>query len=123
MSVGVRTRIKVWVEGVEEFEGELVKFYAPLTVTDVVKRLPIEGMAGLWDFGVYISTDISRGAERVVEIVEEGDIVYWPPSRAIGLIFKRARPYAQTVKVGKIYGNIGKLSTTRAGARVRMLKL
>jgi len=122
MSAPVRLPVKVWVEGVGDYEAELIKFFAPATVTELARLLPIEGMAGLWDYAVYVETRVARGAEKPTDNVEPGDIVFWPPAGAIGFVFKKAKPYAQTVKVGRLYGDPAALAKTRAGARVRILK-
>jgi len=122
-SVPVRVPVKVWIEGVGEYEAELIKFLAPATVTELVRLLPIEGMAGLWDYAVYIETRIARGAEKPAEEVNYGDIIFWPPAGALGFVFKKAKPYAQTVKVGKLSGDLTALARTRPGARVRVLKV
>lgn len=105
-----------------EYEAELIKFLAPATMTELARLLPIEGMAGLWDYAVYIETRLARGAEKPVEGVEHGDMIFWPPAGALGFVFKKAKPYAQTVKVGKLYGDLTALAKTRAGAKVRVIK-
>ncbi len=122
MSVPIRVPVKVWIENVGEYEAELIKFLAPATVTELVRLLPIEGMAGLWDYAVYIETHVVRGAERSVEEVEHGDMIFWPPTGALGFVFKKAKPYAQTVKVGKLSGDLTVLAKTRPGVRIRVIK-
>ncbi|RLG05290.1 MAG: hypothetical protein DRN68_08865, partial [Thaumarchaeota archaeon] len=62
-----RIPIRVAFEGAGEYEGELVRFYAPITVQQLLKLLPIEGAVAKWDYAVYFQIDLRRGAEREVK--------------------------------------------------------
>lgn len=117
-----RVKVRITVEGVGEFEGELIRFYAPLTVQELLRRLPLEGFAAKWDYGVYFEIGVYRGAEKTVKRVRAGDILYWPPRGYIVLAFRDTTPPAQMVKVGEFKGDFKMLELTRSGARVRILK-
>ena len=110
------------MEGAGSFEGELIRIYAPLTVQEFFRKLPIEGFAAKWDYAVYIQTDVRRGAEKTIKTVKAGDILYWPMGGYMALAFKDTEPPAQMVKIGEFSGDYERLRSVRPGARVRVEK-
>ena len=118
-----RIPIKIEIEGVGEFKGELIRFHEPSTIQEILKNLPIEGAAALWDYAIYFQTDIERGVEKQVTRIKAGDILYWPPRKYILLAFADAAPPAQMMKIGEFSGEFDKLKEMRPGARVRISKI
>ncbi len=118
-----RIPIRIEIEKIGEFEGELIRFHAPSTVQQIIKSLPLEGAGALWDYAVYFQTDISRGLEKQVSRVKAGDILYWPPRRYILLAYAEAAPPAQMMKIGEFKGDFEKLKNLRPGARIRIAKV
>ncbi len=118
-----RIPIKIEIENIGSFDGELIRFYAPMTVRDLLKILPIGGAVALWDYAIYFQIGLSRGAEKPVNRIKPGDILYWPPGDCIALAFAEASPPAQVTKVGEFKGDYDRLRATRPGSRIRMLKL
>jgi len=118
-----RIPIKIEIEGVGEFKGELIRFHAPSTIQEILKNLPIEGAAALWDYAIYFQTDIERGVEKQITRIRAGDILYWPPRKYILLAFADAAPPAQIMKIGEFSGEFDKLKEMRPGARVRISKI
>lgn len=117
-----RTPVRIVVERVGELKGELVRIYAPITVETLARKLPLEGFAAKWEFGVYFQINIARGAEKEVRRVKAGDIGYWPPSQAICLFFADATPPAQMVKIGNITDDPKILSNAKSGSRIRIVR-
>ena len=110
--------IEVEVEGVGKLRGELKRYLSPMTVDEVVKRLPLSGVAAMWDNAMYMQVEMRRGAEKPARSIEPGDILYWPPSSAIVFVFKPGPPPPQSVKIGKLLDEPTKLESTRPGCRV-----
>ena len=75
--------IRISVAGLGVAEGELVRFYAPLTVERLMSRLPLEGRAHPIRGGYSFIVDIKRGEEKSVREVEAGTIAYWPMGNSI----------------------------------------
>ncbi len=113
-------RVRILVEGAGEFQGELIRIHAPLTVQEFSRRLPIEGFAAKWDYAVYIQTEVKRGAEKAIKSIKKGDILYWPMGGYLALAFKDYGAPAQMVKIGEFSGEYGRLEAVRPGARVRV---
>ncbi|MDJ0271727.1 MAG: cyclophilin-like fold protein [Candidatus Caldarchaeum sp.] len=117
---GARIPIVVHVEGLEQVEGELHRFAAPLTVEEVVKRLPIEGFVARWQNAVYIITEIRRGVEKSVTKLEKGDIFYWSPEQALGIALSQHAAPSQTIKIGSVGKGADEISKARVGAMMRI---
>ena len=117
-----RVPVEVIVENIGKFEGELIRFYAPLTVQEIVRMLPIEGAAALWDYAVYFEIGISRGLEKEVKKVKPGDILFWPPRSYVLLAFAEAMPAAQMMKIGEFKGDYSKLKEARPGSKIVIRK-
>jgi len=117
-----RVPVEVIVENIGKFEGELIRFYAPLTVQEIVRMLPIEGAAALWDYAVYFEIGISRGLEKEVKKVKPGDMLFWPPRSYVLLAFAEAMPAAQMMKIGEFKGDYSKLKEVRPGSKIVIRK-
>lgn len=116
----MRIPIKIDVENVGILEGEFVRFYAPLTIRDLLKMMPIEGFAARWEYTVYIQINLKKGAEKITEKINPGDILYWPPGPYLLLSFRAASPPSQVVKIGKIEKNYEILQQVKPGSRIRL---
>lgn len=113
-----RIPIEIHVENVGKFEGELIRFHAPLTIQEIVRKLPIEGAAALWDYAVYFGVEVHRGLEKEVKKVKPGDILFWPPRSYILLVFAEAVPAAQMMKIGEFSGDYERLRGVKPGSRI-----
>ncbi|MDH5363517.1 MAG: cyclophilin-like fold protein [Aigarchaeota archaeon] len=122
MTFEPRIALRILAEGAPEIKGEFVRVFAPVTVDHLVKRLPLEGMAGKWGSAVYFETAVKRGAEKPVRRMKAGEIGYWPPQSAICLYHKDQAPPAQMVKVGLMLDDPSPLGNVRPGGRVRLLR-
>jgi len=116
----MRIPVNISIEGVGILEGELVRFYAPLTVRDLLKIMPLEGFAARWDYAVYIQINLMRGAEKIIDKINSGDILYWPPGPYILVAFREATPPSQMVRVGRVEKNFEELEKVRPGSRIRI---
>lgn len=116
----MRIPVNISIEDVGILEGELLRFYAPLTVRDLLKIMPLEGFAARWDYAVYIQINLKRGAEKIIDKINSGDILYWPPGPYILIAFREATPPSQIVRVGRVEKNFEELEKVRPGSRIRI---
>jgi hypothetical protein len=101
-----------------------------LTAAAVWDGLPIEGMANTWGDEIYFSTPIALGLEAGQEVVERGDLGYWPPGKAICIFFgptpasrgDEIRPASPVTVFGRIVGDTSALKTVQEGSRVRLVR-
>jgi len=94
----------------------------------IASRLPVSGTGARWGDEVYFSTDITLPPEDPVEVVEAGDIGYWPPGRAICLFWGPApashgneiRPASPVNIIGRVEGDLSALGEVRDGDLVTL---
>ncbi len=103
---------------------------ARLNETDTARKvweaLPITATANLWGDEVYFSTPVDTGLEEAKELVELGDVAYWPQGKAICLFFGRTpasrgeeiRPASPVNIIGKIEGEPGVLKEVKPGDKI-----
>jgi hypothetical protein len=98
------------------------------TAAAIVKALPIEAKAETWGDEIYFSIGRSLPAESPREVVELGDLGYWPPGQAFCIFFgptpmsrgDEIRPASAVNVVGRVVGDARALVRVRAGSRVRI---
>src|SRR5215510_156318 len=57
------------------------------TATAVWDALPIEAKAQTWGDEIYFAIDVKLGEDAAHEVVELGDLGYWPPGQAFCIFF------------------------------------
>jgi len=53
------------------------------TAARVLEILPITSTVNLWGDEIYFSIPLKTGLENAREVVDIGDIAYWPPGKAM----------------------------------------
>ncbi|MEM3019158.1 MAG: cyclophilin-like fold protein [Candidatus Bathyarchaeia archaeon] len=123
-------RIKILSKSIGEVEAEVIFGGTPRTAEERLKALPSEGIANRWGDEIYFSIPVRLSEENAQEIVEEGDLAYWPPGHAL-CIFFGPTPVSDTDKpkaaspvnvFGKIKGDPKIFKKVRGGERIRILK-
>ena len=88
--------------------------------------LPLEAPASTWGDEIYFRTAVAAGGEDTREVVEYGDVGYWPPGQALCLFFgptpasrgDEIRPASPVNVVGRMEGDPSVLKRVRSGSRV-----
>ena len=122
MSVS-RIPIKFTIEGIGEAEGELIRHLAPRTVDAIAKRLPIEGLAALWEEEVYFEIPVKMGKEKAEPTVEKGAIAYWPMGNALCIFYGESQPYSPVNIVGQVTKNLELFGRVKSGAKIVVKKM
>jgi len=113
-------KIKFFIEGLGEAEGELVRFLAPRTIDTIVRKLPLEGRAALYKEEVYFEIPIKMGEEKAKSIVEEGTIAFWPMDSALCIFFGKSQPYSPVNILGKITCNLEIFKQVKSGLTIKV---
>jgi hypothetical protein len=100
------------------------------TAKAVWAALPIEGVANTWGDEIYFSTPLSLELESGQDLVEMGDLGYWPPGKALCIFFgptpasrgEEIRPASAVTVFGRIAGDATVLKAVSDGAQVRILR-
>lgn len=83
-----------------------------VTADSIWNALPITARANIWGDEIYFGIPVAMGEENGKEVVDLGDIAYWPPGSAFCIFFGRTpasrgdeiRPASAVNVVGKIKG-------------------
>ncbi len=118
--------LRIEVGGLK-LEAGLSPRVCPRTVEAVVSALPIQGVVRRWGDEIYFEVPFRVEAENQQEVVEMGDLGYWPPGRAICIFFGRTpasrgdeiRPASPVNVFGKIKrGELEALKKVRDGENI-----
>ena len=94
----------------------------------IVAALPIKAGGSTWGDEIYFGIPVKTGPEDAQEVVELGDLGYWPPGNAFCIFFgptpassgDEIRPASPVNVVGKIIGDATKFKQVRNGEPVRI---
>ena len=119
-----RIRIKV---GTVEVAAELNDTD---TAQAIWEALPIKGRANLWGDEIYFSIPVSVELEAGQELVDVGDLGYWPPGKGFCIFFgptpmsegEQPRPASPVTVFGKVVGNAGVFKQVASGAEITIEK-
>jgi len=94
----------------------------------IAAALPIEAKAETWGDEIYFGIGLALAGESPREVVELGDLGYWPPGQAFCIFFgptpmsrgDEIRPASAVNVVGRMVGDARAFKRVRAGSRVRI---
>ena len=113
-----RFPIKITVLDVGEADGELNRLTAPLTVADIMKRLPINGRTVPAQGFVSILLGLKRGVEKAVSNVDPGTIAYWSRASCLCIYPDTTKTYSPVNRVGKVTNNLEIFRNLKSGSRI-----
>ena len=98
------------------------------TANLIAAVLPIEAKGNLWGEEIYFGISVNTDAEKPREVVDVGDLGYWPPGHAFCIFFgptpasqgDEIRPASPVNLIGKILGDVKNLKQVRNGEKVRI---
>ena len=96
------------------------------TARAIWDKLPIEARGETWGEEIYFDIGLTAPAEAPREVVDVGDLAYWPPGRAFCIFFGptpvsrggECRPASPVNVVGQVVGDARIFDKVRAGTRV-----
>ena len=92
--------------------------------------LPLQTSGSTWGDEIFFETPVPSEDENLQELVEMGDLAFWPPGRALCLFFgptpasrgDEIRPSSPVTVVGRIEGDPTVLRAVASGAAVLVAK-
>ena len=98
------------------------------TARAIWEALPIEAKAETWGDEIYFSIPVTLGLDGAREVVDSGDLGYWPPGRAFCVFFGptpvsqsgEIRPASPVNVFGRVEGDPTVFRKVRAGALMRL---
>ena len=96
------------------------------TASKILKALPITSRVNRWGDEIYFSIPVETGLENEKEIVDLGDIAYWPQGNAMCIFFGKTpaskgeeiRPVSTVNVIGRIKGEPKLLKPVKQGEKV-----
>jgi hypothetical protein len=118
-------RIRIVTDATGPVEASLTD-ESPDTAKRIWEALPIEARANTWGDEIYFGIPVDADPENPREVVELGDLAYWPPGNAFCIFFGRTpasrgdeiRPASAVNVFGKVEGDPKIFKKVRSGDRV-----
>jgi len=119
----------VIMAGGKSFEGELNESVTGRAIYDA---LPIRANGQRWGGEIYFSIGVGCGLEEGSrEVMEEGELAYWPPGQAFCIFFgptpasrgDEIRAVSAVNVIGRIKGDLSGLQDVPDGAEVNIEKI
>jgi hypothetical protein len=100
------------------------------TAEAIYQALPIEANANTWGDEIYFRIPVESELGNPKEVVEIGDLAYWPPGNAFCIFFGRTpaskgneiRPASAVNVIGKIEGDPKIFKKVGSGDKIRIEK-
>jgi len=111
--------------------SDAVAAYAVLNSTAVAdavwKALPLEVKMQTWGEELYGAVSLNLAQESPQEVVERGDLAYWPPGHALCIFFgptpvsrgDEPRAASEVTVFGHVEGDSGVFRLVRGGEKLR----
>lgn len=96
------------------------------TAQAVWNALPITAAANTWGDEIYFGIPVNAALEQGREVVELGDLGYWPPGQAFCIFFgltpasqgDEIRPASAVTVIGQVSGDTVLFKQVRAGTKI-----
>ena len=96
------------------------------TANKIKKILPLSNSVNIWGDEIYFSIGVNDGEIDSKEVVELGDLGYWPPGNAFCLFFgltpasegDKIMPASPVNIIGKILSDLEILKSIKSGEKV-----
>jgi len=120
--------IKIINERIGTIKAKLLEGRNPKTVSTIWESLPFEAHANTWGDEIYFSIRVIIEEENAQEIVEAGDVGYWPPGRGFCIFFgptpisrgEVIRPADPVNVFGRTIGDPKVFRRVKEGDRIRV---
>ena len=98
------------------------------TASQIWEALPITSSGNTWGDEIYFSIPVDAELENEQDIVELGDIAYWPPGKAFCIFFgptpmsreNEIRPASAVNVIGKLLGDATNFKQVKNEEKVRL---
>ncbi len=99
-----------------------------VTAQKIWDALPIQARGNTWGDEIYFTLNVSARPEDPTEIVQPGDIAFWPPGSALCIFWgptpashgDEIRPASPVNVIGRISGDLSGLDAVSEGTEVHI---
>jgi hypothetical protein len=101
------------------------------TADAIWDSLPVAGVVNRWGEEIYFALPVAVGLEHGQDVVDAGDIAYWPPGTAFCIFFGRTpasrgneiRAASAVTVVGRLTGTPEDLGCVRDGETITVARM
>lgn len=123
------TKILITSESLGQVEAEIID-KNPKTSEAMMKALPFEGAANVWGDEVYFDVPVSSKEEDSQQVMEVGDIAFWPHGNAMCIFFgptpasenEKPKAYSPVNLFARVIGDPKVFEKVKDGEIVQVLK-
>lgn len=113
-----------------EIKAEIIE-KNPKTADAIWNSLPFESEVNTWGEEIYFSIPVKLELENPQDVVDIGDVGYWPPGKAFCIFFGQTpmsepgkiRPASAVNIFGRVITNLEVLKKIKDGDKIRVVKL
>ncbi len=95
------------------------------------KSLPQTSSVSRWGDEIYFTISVEPAGGEKKEVVEKGDIAFWPPGKAFCIFFgptpmsqgEEIRAASPVVMLGKVQGSLEEFKKVQDGDEIRLEKV
>lgn len=112
------------VPGKGTFTGNLYKHLSPVTITKILREVPIIGRVNFYerDFA-YILTNIVAGEEKSRKEFRKGQIAFMPSGSSICFFLQDVRSYKPMNLLGEVVKDMEVLNSCKRGDSIEIEKI
>ncbi|MBN1865709.1 hypothetical protein JW916_00305 [Candidatus Sumerlaeota bacterium] len=101
------------------------------TAQALFDALPIEARGNRWGDEIYFGVPISHADENAREILQSGELAFWPPGGAFCIFFgptpasvgEEIRAASPVIPLGRVVGDATQFKHVHNGTKVRLSKI
>ena len=103
----------------------------PKTAAAIWNSLPFESEVNTWGEEIYFLIPVNLKLENSQDVVDIGDIGYWPPGKAFCVFFgqtpmsepEKIKPASAVNVFARVVGDVEVLKKKKDGDKIRVVKL
>lgn len=108
--------------------GALAELWNTKTASAIIEALPFESTAHRWGEEIYFDIPVELELENSKEVLDVGDIAYWPPGKSMCIFFgptpsskgSEVRAYSAVSIFGRLLGDARIFRDVKEGERIRV---
>ncbi len=117
-----KINIKITVHGKGEVSAEFFRHLAPMTVNNIMMKMPIHGRVNrIGDNNICIITQISKGTEKSRTSFRRGEISFLPLNSTICIFLKESKSARPMNPIGSVTSGIDILDKAGTGDTISLV--
>ncbi|MCS7368633.1 MAG: hypothetical protein NDF57_02890 [archaeon GBS-70-058] len=109
--------VEILTANQERFRIKLLRAIAPLTVSQIMRKLPLKSIIIIHEGKMYIPLDIDVKADKTVKRAVRGDVTYSTISKSMVIYMRDSEIQKPEIKLGQAL-DIEELSKIKSGTSI-----